>query len=155
MLEQPSLPEERQRGRQWQRPRAPLVVFLPSLFFALLMLLPLLYLVQRTAELGAGDIWNVVTRPRTLVVLGQTVALAASTTLVTVLLGVPLAWLTTRTDLPGRQMWLLLSVLPLVFPSFVGGYVIVAALGPRGMLQQLLEGPFGVERIPEIYGFPG
>ena len=46
-------------------------------------------------------------------------------------------------------------MLPLVIPSFVGGYVIMGALGPRGILQQLLEGPFGITRLPEIYGFPG
>jgi iron(III) transport system permease protein len=31
----------------------------------------------------------------------------------------------------------------------------VAVLGPKGLLQQLLSGPFGVERLPDIYGFPG
>jgi len=31
----------------------------------------------------------------------------------------------------------------------------IATLGPRGILQQLLEKPFGIERLPEIYGFPG
>jgi iron(III) transport system permease protein len=39
-------------------------------------------------------------------------------------------------------------------PSFVGGFVTVSALGPGGMLQDLLE-PLGVERLPSIYGFWG
>lgn len=127
---------------------------LPSILFAILLLLPLLYLGVRAIELGDAA-WAIVSRARTLRVLGQTLLLAASTTTLTLLLGVPLAWLTTRTDLPGRRLWLILSVLPLVMPSFVGGYVLVAALGPRGMLQQLLERAFGVMRLPEIYGFPG
>src|SRR3990170_7169253 len=44
--------------------------------------------------------------------------------------------------------------LPLVIPSYVGAFAFVAALGPRGMLQDLLE-PLGVERLPEVYGFTG
>jgi iron(III) transport system permease protein len=43
---------------------------------------------------------------------------------------------------------------PLVVPTYVGGFAYVAAFGPRGMLQSLLA-PLGVERLPEIYGLPG
>jgi iron(III) transport system permease protein len=42
----------------------------------------------------------------------------------------------------------------LVVPSYVAALVLLAAFGPRGLLQQLLE-PLGVERVPEIYGLPG
>ena len=148
------LPANRSKRRWKWTVRAPLIVSIPSVIFALLMLLPLGYLIVRTADLGS-DVWRYISRPRTLWVLWQTILLASSTTLVTIMIGVPLAWLTTRSDLPGRRVWLILSMLPLVIPSFVGGYVIMGALGPRGILQQLLEGPFGITRLPEIYGFPG
>jgi iron(III) transport system permease protein len=72
-----------------------------------------------------------------------------------VAVGVPLAWLVTRTDLPGRRVWAVAAALPLVVPSYVAALVLLAAFGPRGLLQGLLEGPFGVERVPEIYGLPG
>ena len=49
----------------------------------------------------------------------------------------------------------MLTALPLVIPSYVGGFIVIVALGPKGMLQKLLDGPFGVDRLPEIYGFPG
>jgi iron(III) transport system permease protein len=42
-----------------------------------------------------------------------------------------------------------------VIPSYVAALCLLGAFGPRGLLQQLLSGPFGIERIPEIYGFPG
>ena len=51
-------------------------------------------------------------------------------------------------------VWTVLLALPLAVPSFVGGFVMVSALGPGGMLQDLLE-PLGVERLPSIYGFWG
>jgi iron(III) transport system permease protein len=72
----------------------------------------------------------------------------------TVLIGVPIGWLTTRTDLPGRRLWAVLTVVPLAIPSYVTGFAFVAAFGPRGALQSMLE-PFGVTRLPEIYGLPG
>ncbi len=42
----------------------------------------------------------------------------------------PLAWLTARTDLPGRRMWTVVTALPLVIPSYIGAYLLVSALGP-------------------------
>ncbi|HEX8207847.1 MAG TPA: iron ABC transporter permease, partial [Solirubrobacteraceae bacterium] len=64
---------------------------------------------------------------------------------------VPVAWLTVRTDLPGRRIWAVLCALPLVIPSYIGAYLMVSALGPSGLAQDLL----GVDRLPSIYGFTG
>ncbi|RME55758.1 MAG: iron ABC transporter permease, partial [Caldilineae bacterium] len=50
--------------------------------------------------------------------------------------------------------WTVLAAMPLLIPSYVGGFALVAMMGPRGMFQDLLA-PFGVERLPSIYGFPG
>ena len=56
--------------------------------------------------------------------------------------------------MPGARAWATLATLPLVIPSYIGAYVFVSALGPRGALQDLIE-PLGVDRLPSIYGFPG
>ena len=118
------------------------------------MLLPIAYLAIRSTEGGWEGIFEVVLDGDTFAVLGRSALLAAAVTGVSVAVAVPLAWLTARTDLPGRRAWAVLAALPLVIPSYVGGFVLVAALGPRGILQGALE-PLGVERLPEIYGFPG
>lgn len=118
------------------------------------MALPLVYLVVRSLEGGRAGISEVVLDVETLAVLGRSALLAAVVTVASVAVSVPLAWLTARTDLPGRKAWAVLAALPLVVPSYVGGFVLVSVLGPRGMLQGWLE-PLGVERLPEIYGFPG
>ena len=118
------------------------------------MALPLAYLVLRT--LGAGEgAWDLLFRMRVLETLGRTALLALAVTTASIVVAVPIAWLTVRTDLPFRRVWSVLTVLPLVIPSYVGGFVVVAALGPRGMFQQFLSAPLGIERLPDIYGFPG
>ena len=132
----------------------PIVVWLPAVLVAAIVLLPLVYLVLRTLGAG-GEIWELLFRARTVAILGRTLGLVIAVTGVSVAISLPLAWLTTRTDLPLRRAWSVLTVLPLVIPSYVAGFIVVVALGPKGMLQQLLAAPFGVERLPEIYGFPG
>ena len=112
------------------------------------------YLALRTVGAG-GEAWDVLFRMRVLEILARTVALVFSVTVLCVLIAVPLAWLTVRTDLPGRRIWSVAVVLPLVIPSYVSGLIVVAALGPKGMLAQGLESLFGLERLPSIYGFPG
>jgi iron(III) transport system permease protein len=118
------------------------------------MVLPLAYLVLRALESGWTKVIEVALRDKTLVVLLDSVLLAALVTAASVAIAVPLAWLTGRTDLPGRRVWAVLAALPLVIPSYVGGLVLVSMLGPKGFLQEALE-PLGVERLPEIYGLPG
>jgi len=106
--------------------------------------------------LGAGgEVWDLLLRVRVLEILGRTLLLVSTVTGASILLAVPLAWLTVRTDLPLRSLWGVVIALPLVIPSYVAGFIVVVALGPRGMLQQLLDAPFGIERLPDIHGFPG
>lgn len=120
---------------------------------ALLVSLPPVYLVLRAGGEGA-DAWERITDSSTIAAILRTIWLTATVTSSCIVLGVALAWLTARTDLPGRGIWVVLAALPLAVPSFVGGFVVVSALGPRGLLQDLLE-PLGVDRLPSLYGFTG
>ena len=133
-----------------RRPPAGLVV--AALVVAALVCLPLAYLLIRAGEGGA---WDVLTRGRTLELVARTVLLVIAVTAATVAIGVPLAWLVTRTDLPGRRVWAVALALPLVIPSYVVALALLAAFGAGGLLQDFLEAPFGIESVPDITGFPG
>ncbi|MCH7952831.1 MAG: iron ABC transporter permease [Chloroflexi bacterium] len=132
--------------------RAPPLVGVLAAGVGAAMLLPLVYLVIRASE--HGTVFETLTRASTIETLIRTCLLAAAVTAAAILISLPAAWLTTRTDLPFRGVWSVLFSLPLVFPSYVGAFVLVAALGPRGIVQNWLE-PLGVDRLPEIYGFWG
>lgn len=133
--------------------RAPLYLWVPALVVAAAMLLPPSYLVWRAAQ-GGADAWDIARRGSTFDLAVRTAWLAFSVTATATAIAVPLAWLTVRTDLPWRRFWSVMLALPLVVPTYVGGFVIVGALGPRGLLQDALE-PLGVDRLPGIYGFRG
>lgn len=136
------------------RRRAPAVLWAPSLAVALAMALPLVYLVERSLD-GGGEVVELLWRARTAEIALRSAALVAVVTVASALIAAPLAWLTVRSDLPMRRFWSVVTVLPLVIPSYVGAFLVVVALGPRGMLQSLLETLFGVERLPDISGLWG
>jgi len=120
---------------------------------ALVAGLPLLYVIVRAAGAGA-DTWGVLLDRRVPGLLATTLGLAAVVCSATLVLGAGLAWLTVRTDLPGRRVLAVLCALPLAIPPYVGAVIYADLLGPRGALQGVLE-PLGVERLPSIFGFDG
>ena len=124
------------------------------LLIALAMMLPLVYLVYRAAGVGWTEISGLLSRTRLLQIMWNSLLLTCSVTTLSLALALPFAWLTERTDLPGWRIWTVLAMMPLVIPSYVGGFTLIAMFGPRGALQELLS-PFGVERLPSIYGFAG
>ncbi|MEY2533485.1 MAG: iron(III) transport system permease protein [bacterium] len=110
---------------------------------AALAALPVAYLAVR-AGTGGADAWNVLRRPGTLAVLGRTVLLVAAVTAAATVIGVALAWLVVRTDVPGRRLWGVAAALPLVIPSYVTALALIGTLGPGGLLP-----------VSWLFGFPG
>lgn len=117
------------------------------------MLLPPAYLILSAIRSG-NDLFSVFTSMDTTRVIVNTVVLMVLVSSGSVVIALPIGWLTIRTDLPFRKIWSVLTILPLVIPSYVGGFIVITALGPKGILQGLLSS-FGVERLPEIYGLHG
>ncbi|HCF28428.1 MAG TPA: iron ABC transporter permease, partial [Cyanobacteria bacterium UBA11049] len=132
----------------------PLLLIGTATAIAIAVLMPLTYLVMRTASIS-GEQLLMVFRPRTLQVLLNSAGIAIATPLFSAAIAVPLAFLIWRTDLPRRRFWLIATTLPLAIPDYIGGFALIAAFAPKGSwLQQLLE-PLGVQELPEIYGWSG
>jgi iron(III) transport system permease protein len=118
------------------------------------LVLPLAWLFIEAATIDVDRARELLFRSQTREVIVNSILLMGGVTLLSVLLGVPLAYLTVRTDLPFRRFWSVAVALPLVIPSYVGAFAFVSAFGPRGEFQSFLS-PLGIERLPEIYGLPG
>src|SRR5690606_20800073 len=129
------------------------LLLIPAIIIGLLLVSPVVYLFVRVAE-ADRDAVDLIFNRRTLDTLLRSLQLMAIVSIASLLISLPLAWLTVCTDLPFRRFWSIATALPLVIPSYVGAMTIIEALGPRGMLQGWLE-PFGVDRLPAIYGLHG
>jgi len=127
--------------------RAPLVLVLPAVVSAGVALLPLVYLGVRALGNGPGFAADVVLRERTLALAARSLGLATVVTLACLVLGVSLAWLVTRTDLPGRRAWAVVAALPLAIPSYVAAAMWLS-LTPR------LQGFAGAALVLTLTSYP-
>src|SRR5438034_138065 len=89
--------------------------------------------------------------------LWHTVVLAFSVGLVSVALGAPLAWLTARTDIPGRGLIRGLVLASFVTQPFLGAFAWVMLAGPNaGILNTLWRSVTGSrESLLNIFTMPG
>ena len=132
----------------------PFALLIPCLLIAFIAIIPVLYLTIRSIE-ADDSTWLWLLRWKTLSIVGRSVALAISVTTISILIALPLSFLTNKTDLKFKKIWKICSILPLVIPSYIGAYLFVSALGPKGILYQILNSVFNVENIPNLYGFTG
>jgi iron(III) transport system permease protein len=124
-----------------------------SLVLAAAFAVPFGYLVWRNLSAPAKFL-EVLTSFDTWRPIGRSLLLAVVVTALCVVIGVAMAWITMRTDLPFARAFRILIPLPLVLPSFVAGAALVAAFAPGGLLEELV-GLVGINRVPEVRGFWG
>ncbi|TFH69609.1 molybdate ABC transporter permease subunit [Cellulomonas sp. HD19AZ1] len=106
-----------------------------------LLVLPLVALLAATPW---GDMAALVADPAVVEALRLSVVTAACTTVVCLVVGVPLAWVLARDDVPGGRLVRSLVTVPLVLPPVVGGVALLLLLGRRGLLGSRLDAWFGV-----------
>ena len=123
------------RPRPGAARRPPLVLAVPAAAGAALFVVPLVGLLAEApwSDLGAllGD--RVVRDALRLSLVTSVAATVAATAL-----GVPLAWVLSRVDFPGKRLLRALVTLPMVLPPVVGGAALLLALGRRGLLGEPL-----------------
>lgn len=99
----------------------------------------LLPLAAITAEVNWGQFIPLVTSESSLAALSLSLRTAAVSTLLCVLLGVPLALVLARQQFPGKRLVRALVLLPLVLPPVVGGIALLYTFGRQGLLGGVLE----------------
>ena len=93
---------------------------------ALVVLLPLLYVVGYTVDAGWSQITRLIFRERVLELAWNTVRLTLATIATCAVVGTGTAWLIGRTAIRGRRGWHVLMVAPLAIPAFVNSYAWVS-----------------------------
>jgi molybdate transport system permease protein len=131
----------RRRTLRTRTGRVPWILVVPAVVGVLFLVLPFAGMLVRApwSTMGAR-----VTEPDVLSALWLSLSTATVATVVSLLLGVPLAWLLARTEFPGRRFVRALVTVPLVIPPVVGGVALLLVLGRNGLVGQYLDAWFGL-----------
>jgi molybdate transport system permease protein len=113
----------------------------PAAVAVLFLLVPLLGLVVRAPWRG---LHRIVVESQVVDALRLSLLCASAATLISLVLGVPLAWVLARARLRGIGLLRALVTLPLVLPPVVGGVALLLAFGRVGLVGQYLHGWFGI-----------
>jgi len=91
-----------------------------------------------------GDAWEILHGSQAGAALKLSLWTSTVATAISLVVGVPLAWLLARTAFPGLRLVRALVTLPLVLPPVVGGVALLLAFGRNGFLGQFLDQWFGI-----------
>ncbi|ETD30131.1 iron ABC transporter permease [Williamsia sp. D3] len=110
----------------------------PLVFVAVMFGWPLVALAERAfADGSASNLWQLLDGANAAHLLWFTVAQAAASTALTLLIGLPLAWVLSTYELRGALLLRVLVTIPFVSPTVVVGIAFSALLGDRGPLAGL------------------
>lgn len=130
-------------------------------FIAVLVVSPFLWLFWEVSQVELDRALSLTVSAENATILARSIGLMLAVTAFSLLIGVPLAFLTVRTDLPFKRFWTLIIALPLVIPSYIGAFAFVGAFGPNGEISSLLgipmpriEGLTGAVLIITLYTYP-
>jgi len=92
--------------------------------------------------------------PANLEALWGSVYLSLLSVLFSAIIGVPLAYLFTFYDFPGKKILESLAILPIVMPPLIGVLAFFFLVGESGILPRFLQALFGLQEVPfSIKGF--
>lgn len=131
------LPSPRAAGAE----RTPWLLRVPALVAVLFLLVPLAAIIIRAPW---GSMGELLVTPTVAAALRLSLVCATAATAISLVLGVPLAWVLSRSRLPGIGVLRALVTLPLVLPPVVGGVALLLAFGRNGLVGQHLDAWFGV-----------
>jgi len=131
------------------------VVAVPALFLGYFYAYPLISITVRglTSD-GAIDlsvIGRIVTDETLQGVALFTVTQALLSTILTIIVGLPTAWVFARFDFPGKRVLSAATLVPFVLPTLVVGTTFLNMLGPRGILGIDLSGTLWIILIAHVF----
>jgi len=114
-------------------------------------------LLDQEGRFSVSNYVEVFSRRENLLPLKNTLTIGLLSTLFSALIGIPLAWIFARTDIPFKGTFELLFLLPYMIPPFIGAIAWTQLLSPRtGYINRLLMNIFDLSRSPfNIYSLLG
>ena len=113
-------------------------------YLSVIVLIPLSAVFIKTASLGLGQFWDVVTTPRVLASYRLSFGASLLAAAINAVFGLALAWALVRYSFPGKKLVDALIDLPFALPTAVAGIALTALYAPNGWLGSALE-PLGIK----------
>ena len=113
-------------------------------YLTVIILIPLVGLVWRSASLGWEEFFAIATDERTMLALKVSYGSALVAGAVNAVFGVIVAWVLVRYDFPGRRLLDAVVDLPFALPTAVAGISLAALYAPNGWIGSLLA-PLGIK----------
>ena len=111
---------------------------------SLVVLLPIGALLLRAAQVGPVELWDVISRERTLAALLLSFRAALVAAVFNLFFGLALAWVLVRYEFPGRRLVDAAVDLPFALPTAVAGIALTALYAPNGVIGGPLQDTFGL-----------
>jgi sulfate transport system permease protein len=105
-----------------------------TVYFSLVVLIPLAAVVWASHAEGRHVFWQVVTSPEALAALKLTIAASAIVAGIQALTGTAIAWVLVRDEFIGKKFVNAVIDLPFALPTIVAGLVLLTLYGPKGQL---------------------
>lgn len=121
------------------------------LYLTLVILIPVLALILKGAEIGPERFWRIVTAPRTLSAFKITLIAAGIATLFNAVYGLLMAWVLVRYDFPGKRILDALMDIPFALPTAVAGLSLTALFSANGWF----GAPLNAAGIQVVYTLAG
>lgn len=139
-------------GQRW---RTATLLAVPVAFLGYFFAYPLATITVRglttDGSLDLSVVRDVVTDPTLQGVALFTLWQAILSTLLTLAVGLPVAWVFARFDFPGKRLLSALTLVPFVLPTLVVATAFVNIVGPRGMLGVDLTGTLGIIVLAHMF----
>ena len=120
-------------------------------YLGVIVLLPVIALVLKGAEIGPARFIAIATAPRTLAALQLTLLAGAMATVLNVIYGLLMAWVLVRYDFPGKRLLDALVDIPFALPTAVAGLTLSALFSAQGWYGAVLV-PMGIDVVFTIWG---
>ena len=130
-------------------PRPPWFLLPLAAAAVLLFVVPLAALLQRAPW---RDLGSLLTEPVVTDALRLSLLTSVLATGLSLLGGIPLAWLLARTSFRGRSLLRAIVTLPMVLPPVVGGAALLLAFGRRGLVGEPLHDATGLLLPSSVWG---
>ncbi len=103
-------------------------------YLSLIVLLPLSTIFAKSATLGWGPFWEVVSAPRVVAAFRLTFGASAVAASINTVFGLLVAWVLVRYSFPGRKIVDALVDMPFALPTAVAGIALTAVYAPSGWI---------------------